>query len=152
MTLLAKLWSWVGSLFNSLEKKTKELIPVAIKVVQGIKDVMDSPVDDIVASVVKAAIPGNADDVLIDKIQGTVKEWLPKILLELTLVEGIANIENQNDQLQAILDKIKLSSDESKNILYHGLSSLILEKLSDGKLSWSDSTAIAEYYYKNFIK
>ena len=114
---------------------------------------MDSPVDDIITFVIKNAIPGSADDVLIDKINATVKEWLPKILIDLNIANAIANINDPNKQLQAILEQLKLSSNETKNIFYHGFCSLILEKLSDGELSWSDSTAIAEYYYKNlYIK
>jgi hypothetical protein len=113
---------------------------------------MDSPVDDIITSILKVAIPGDADDILIDKITAVVKEWIPKILLELKMVEAVANIEDQNEQLAAILGQFKLSSDESKNIFYHGLCSLILEKLSDGKIDWSDSVVISEYYFKNIAK
>ena len=119
---------------------------------QAIKAVMDSPVDDIIATIIKNAIPGNADDILIDKITATLKEWLPKILLELNTAESIAIIEDPNARLQAVLDQFKLSSNETKNIFYHGFCSLIIEKLSDGELSWSDSTAIGEYYYKNIAK
>ena len=49
--------------------------------------------------------------------------------------------------------EVRLLNQYIQNIFYHGFCSLILEKLSDGELSWSDSTAIAEYYYKNlYIK
>lgn len=113
---------------------------------------MDGPVDDVILSIIKNAIPGNADDVLIDKVHKTVQEWVPKILLELNLVNSIANIEDTNEQLKAILAQLKLSSDETKNIFYHGIASLILEKLSDGKFDWTDATAISEYYYQHQVK
>lgn len=138
-------------MFDFLESKTKKLVPVAINVVQGLKAVMDGPVDDVLAFIIKTAIKGQTDDVIIDKTTATVKEWIPKILFELELINSIANIEDQNEQLQAILNQINLSSDEKKKIIYHGLASLILEKLSDGKITWSDSVAISEYYFKNFI-
>jgi len=149
MTLAGRILRRIGTLFQGLKKETKRMVPIAINVVEGIKKVMDGPVDDIVLAVVKNAIHGSADDLLIDKVQAVVKEWLPKILLELKMVEGIAGIEDQNEQLQAILAQFKLSSDESKNIFYHGFCSLILEKLSDGKIDWSDSILISEYYFKN---
>jgi len=113
---------------------------------------MDSPVDDILLFIAKQAIPDTADDVLIDKINSTVKEWIPKILFDLNIANAIANISDPNEQLQAILNALKLSSNETQNIFFHGFGSLILEKLSDGKLSWSDSTAIAEYYYQHIYK
>lgn len=152
MTIAGRVLKFLAGLWRGLGNETKKLVPVAIAVVQGVKKVMDSPVDDVLLAIIKNAIPGNADDVLIDKIKTVVETWVPKVLLELKMVESIANIENQNEQLKAILAELKLSSDETKNIVYHGLSSLILEKLSDGELSWSDSIAIGEYYYKNIAK
>ena len=152
MTFLGKIFRAIGKLFEGLRAETKRLVPIAINIVEGIKKVMDSPVDDIILAIVEGAIPGDADDILINKIKSVVEIWLPKILLELKMIESIANIEDRNAQLQAVLDQLKLSSDETKAIIYHGLASLILEKLSDGKLSWSDAIAIGEYYYQNISK
>lgn len=149
---LKKIWATIKLLYDSLVGNTKKYIPVAINIVEAIKSVMDTPVDDILAEILKRAIPGNADDVLIDKIRLVVEKWLPKILLELKLVDSISLIEDPNEQLKAILAQLKLSSQETQNMLYHGLASLILEKLSDGELSWSDAVAISEYYYINFKK
>lgn len=152
MTIIKRIWDFIARIFRGLDAETKVLVPIAISVVQAVKSVVESPVDDVLTFIIKQAISGNADDVLIDKVNAVLKEWLPKIVLELKLVESIANIEGENAQLQAILSALKLSGDETKNIFYHGFGSLILEKLSDGKLSWSDSTAIAEYYYTHMVK
>jgi hypothetical protein len=152
MTLVGRILRAIGRLFNGLRAELKRLVPIAVNIVQAIKTVMDGPVDDVILSIIEAAIPGNADDILIEKIKSTVTEWLPKILLELKLAESITGIDNLNDQLKAVLVQLKLSSDETQNIIYHGLCSLILEKLSDGKLSWSDSIAISEYYYKEILQ
>lgn len=150
--LLKKIFDGIKKAYNMLTGKTKDFVPVAIKIVNAVKTAMDGSVDDIILFVIKKSIPGEADDVIIDKIKSTVEKWLPKILLELTLIKSIADIEDKNEQLKVILTQLKLSSDETQNIFYHGLASLILEKLSDGELSWSDSVAITEYYYRNFIK
>jgi len=77
---------------------------------------------------------------------------LPGVLLDLKLVNSIANIEDPNEKLKAVLAQFKLSSNDTKNIVYHGLAALAIEKLSDGKLSWSDAVALSEYYYKNVMK
>ena len=149
---LRRLWATIANLFHNVEDEVKVLVPIAIRVVQGVKNVMDGPVDDVILTIVKAAIPGDADDVLIDKVHKTVETWIPKILLELNMVKAVADIEDTNEQLKAILDQLKLSSDETKNIFYHGIASLILEKLSDGKFDWTDATAVAEYYYQHQVK
>ena len=149
---IQRVWGAIISLYEKLTNKAKFYVPVAINVVEAIKSVMDSPVDDIVAEIVKRVIPGIKDDIIIDKAREVIQKWVPKILLELKLVDSIANIEDPNERLKAILSQLNISSDEAKNIIYHGLASLILEKLSDGELSWSDSVAISEYYYKNIVK
>lgn len=150
MTFLQKIFSKIGLFFTGLKAETRRLVPIAVTVVNTIKGIIDSPVDDILAQIIKAAIPGDADDVLIDKVHAVVKEWVPKILMELNSINTIAGIEDQNEQLKAILAEFKLSTNETKNIFYHGLCSLIIEKLSDGKLTWSESIIISEYYVKNF--
>lgn len=150
--LVKKIWDAVKKVYAKMVLKTRSMVPVAINVVQALKVIMDSPVDDILAAIVKAAIPGDADNVLIDKITATIKEYLPKVLFELKLVDSIANIDDPNEQLKAIITQLQLSSNETKAIVYHGLATLILEKLSDGELSFSDAATIAEYYYQNVAK
>lgn len=152
MKALKKLWSWVERVFNQLNAKTKELVPVAINVVQAIKDFELSGSADFIEFVVTKAIPGDADDKAIIAGREIIRKWLPKILLELQMIEVAAGTDDINEKLQLILKRLKLSSDETKNIVYHGIASLIIEKLSDGDLSWSDSIAISEYYYKNILK
>ena len=141
---LHKLWDGIKHIFDGIEKEVKVLIPIAINIVQNIKFLEDTGVADLLTSI----IPGNIDD----KINAKLKDILPKLLLELQMTEAIANITDPNAQLRAILDKVKLSSNDAQNAFYHSLASLILEKLSDGKFSWSDAVAIAEYYYQNVTK
>jgi len=150
--LLKKIWDTVKAMYENLIGRTQKYVPIAVKIVEGIKKVMDSPVDDVILAVVETAIPGDADDKMIEKVKSVVETWLPKILLELKIVDTIANIPGTNDQLQAILSEIKKLSPESQAMIYHGFASLFIEKMSDGELSWSDSIALAEYAYQNYIK
>lgn len=143
-SFLNKLWKGIAKVFEGVRAEAKKSVHIAVLVVQGVKKVMDNPVTDVITAI----IPGEADD----KAKDVIRKWLPKILLELSMVEAVTGIEDPNEQLNAILAKIKLSSDETKNIFYHGLASLIVEKLSDGDFSWSDSVAVAEYYYSHHVK
>jgi hypothetical protein len=150
--LLQKIWNTIKNIFNKVEEKTRELIPVAIKIVEGVKKAVDSPVDDIILSIITTAIPGDADDKLVKKVKTVVEHWIPKLLIELQLIEDINNLPTTNDKMKAIFEKLKLSSNETKNVVYHGLASLVLEKLSDGELSWKDAVVISEFYYQNIAK
>jgi hypothetical protein len=45
-----------------------------------------------------------------------------------------------------------MSPNEARNAYYHALAAMILEALSDKKLTWSEAVQIAEYYYTNIYK
>lgn len=128
---------------------SQKYVPIAINIVEGIKSVMATPVDDILFEILKKSIPGGADDVIIDKIKSVIETWLPKVLLELQIFDTIAVFEDPKEQLKAVLERIKMSSNETQNMLWHGFASLFLEKLSDGKISWKDSVVLSEYYFQN---
>lgn len=148
---LQKLWAGIVDLYDRLVGTSKKVVPLAINIVEAIKKVMDSPVDDVILEIIRLAIPGDADDKMIAKVKDIVEKWLPEILLRLKLADSIAGIEDKNEQLKAILEQLKLSPDAVKNVYYHGLASLILEKLSDGKIQWADAVAISEYAYQHLI-
>lgn len=150
--LIKKIWNAIKRIFNKIDGKTKIMIPIAVKVGQALKKFMDSPIDEILENIITDVIPGDADDVLAANIRNVVEEWLPKLLVELTMMEGVSNIDDPKEKLKAILAKLKLSSKETRNVVYHGLVSLILEKLSEGILDWSESLQISEYYYKYILK
>ena len=66
---------------------------------------------------------------------------------------NIAKVDDKNLQVKMILDAINMSPDEIRNAYYHTFCVMILEKISDGKLTWSESVLLAEYYYnKIYIK
>jgi hypothetical protein len=149
---LKKIWDGVKNIYHKLIGGTQKYVPIAINIVEAVKSVMATPVDDILAEIIKKSIPGGADDVLIDNIKNTVEKYIPLILIELQATEIISNIEDPKEQLKAIFDRIKVSSNETQNILWHGLASLLIEKLSDGRISWSDAVALSEYYFTNLYK
>ena len=150
--LIKKIWSSIRKMFNKLKGTTKEVIPIAIKIVEGVKKVMDTQIDDIVLTIVKNAIPGTADDILIDKVTKFVEKELPKILLQLNIIQSIVGIKNSNEQLKAILAQFNLSSDQQKNKAYHEIAYLTIEALSDGKITRSEAIVLSEYYYTNILK
>ena len=142
--LLKKIWKAIRKVFNRLDDEAKQLLPVAIKIVDAVKKFVDSPVDDFIAAILKEVIPGEADNFVIDKIRKFVEEQLPKIIIQLDLLNSIAEIEDPNEKIRAILAQIAKATEDQKKSMYHTIASLAVEKMSDGKLTWSDSLAIAE--------
>lgn len=150
--ILKKIWETIKNIYNHLIGDTQKYVPIAINIVEGMKKVMDTPVDDVVLEIIKVAIPGDADDKVIDKVKSVVETWVPKVLLELKIVNSIAGITDVNAQLQAILAEVKKLCPETQAILWHGFASLCIEKLSDGKITWSDGVALAEWFFQNVFK
>lgn len=152
MTILGKIFRIIGSLFKSLSSELKKLVPIAIGVVQAVKVVMENPTTDFILRIIKIAIPGDSDNKIIDFVTNKLKEELPKILVALSLSEAIANIEDPEEQVKAVLEKFKFSSDVQKDTFYHNLAFQVMEALADGKLTWSESITLSEYYYKGIVK
>lgn len=150
--ILAVIWAFVAQLWSKADELVEKVTPIAINVVNALKKVNEGTTGDIIETILSLAIPGKADDAIIKVIRERLKEILPKVLLQLNLAQSIADIKDPNEQLKAILTAINLSSDETKNAYYHVLCTMILKALADGKLTWSESVQIAEYYYANLYK
>jgi len=149
--LWTKILSFIKRLYIKLVDETKIYIPIAIKVVEVLKTILDSPVDDIILAVIGALVP-NVPANKLDAIKDKLQAELPKILIELNLVNSIANIEGVNAQLQAILNALKVSPNEVKAEKYHTLASKILVILSDNKIGWGEAVIFTEWYYQTYIK
>lgn len=151
MKFFQKILNFVKKAFGALKNETKEYLPIAIKAVEALKKVMNSPVDDIILTVVGIVIPGIPSD-KVNIIKDKIEAALPKILLEMNLVNSITNIEDTNAQLQAILNALKVSTDDTKAEKYHTLASKLLVILSDGKVSWGEAVMFTEWYYQTYVK
>ena len=149
--LLSKIFSFIKKVYGKLVDETKKYIPIAINVVEVVKKVMDSPVDDVALAIAEQLIPA-IPKAQVDIVKSKVEEYLPKLLLELNLVNDIANITDPNEQLKTILNTLKLSSDDVKAEKYHTLASKLLVILSDGKVTWGEAVVFVEWYYQTYIK
>lgn len=141
---LQTLWNGIKRLFEKANEGVKTLLPVVTELLNNAKLITDSHIGDVLTAI----IPGDADD----KIVAGIRKFLPKALEGLNLAKEISDIEDPNERLKAILAKINVAPDDTKKVFYHGLASLMVEKLSDGVFSWADATAVAEYYYQNYEK
>ena len=150
--LWATIIAFISSLWKRADKLVHQIAPIAISVVEAVKKVNESVTGDIIEHIIESIIPGVQDDVIIGLIRTKLKDVLPKLIIELNIANSIANIEDPNEQIKAIINAINISPDETKNTYYHVLCTKIVEALSDGKLTWSESIHITEFYYSNIYK
>ena len=149
---IARILAFISSLWNKVDKIIDTIAPVSINVVEQIKKINESTTGDIIEILLSNIIPGKGDDLVIIAIRAKLRQILPQILLQMNIVRSVAEIPDINDQMKAIITHINMSPNETKNAYYHIFCTKILEALSDGKLSWSESVQIAEFYYSNIYK
>ena len=149
----AKVKLFIAQLWAKTDELVERIAPIAINVVEQIKTINESTTGDIIELIISKAIKGNADDIAIKAIREQLRKRLPEVLEIMRLSMNIAKVDDANLQVKMILNAINMSPDAVKNAHYHTFCSLILEKISDGKLTWSESVLLAEYYYnKIYIK
>ena len=56
---------------------------------KAVKTFIDSPVNDVICLIVEKAIPGEIDDILIEKAKNILRNVLPKVLLSMSLINEI---------------------------------------------------------------
>lgn len=149
---ISTIMAFIATIWKSVDALVEKVTPIAVNIVNEIKKVNESTTGDIIEMILSAAIPGTADEKVIKLIRSKLKTILPKIILSLNISESIAKIEDPNEQLKAIITAINMSPDSAKNVYYHGLCTMIINALADGKVSWSESILISEYYFKNIYK
>lgn len=146
MKFLKKVWAKVKVLWGKADKVAKRFIPIAINMVEGIKNFNDSNSADFLEFVATTAIPGDADNVIVQKGRKFIKEVFPKILIELKIINSIADLTDDNEKLRAILAQINLSS--VNGIIYKGIAAKALELLADGRFTFDDAVILVTFAYQ----
>lgn len=146
MTLLQKFWGKVKTLWNKADDVAKRFTPIAINIVEAIKNFNDSGKADFLEFVATTAIPGDADNVLVKKGRKFIREVFPKILIELKIINSIADLTDDTEKLKAILAELNISS--VNGIIYKGIAGKALELLADGRFTFDDAIILVTYAYQ----
>lgn len=140
---LRNILNAIGHLFQGLLPELKNAVHIGVTITNAIKE-FDLTHPD-VADIITAIIPGELDNKIKDKIRG----WLPKIVVELRLVEAGLGLTDPNEimkQAIIVLQGLPGATDAKKNFL-NGLSILVAQVTADGKLDWNDAAYILKWYY-----
>jgi hypothetical protein len=143
VSFLRNLWKGLTHIFTSVEDYVKQHIHASVIVVENIKAFIDNPAVDFLTAV----IPGDIDDAIKRKL----REWLPKALLSLQIIQDCAELEDP-ERLHCIIQKIAEATDDQKDLIYHNIAVLLLKYTSDGNFSISDGIGLIEWYYRNKVK
>ena len=150
--LFLEIKLFVLKIWDKADGLVEVIAPVAINVVEQIKTINESTTGDIIELIISKAIKGNANDLAIKAIREQLRKRLPEVIEIMRLSMNIAKVDDANLQVKMILDAINMSPDAVKNAHYHAFCSLVIEKISDGNLTWGESVIIAQYYYDNIYR
>ena len=150
--IFLKVKAFILNIWDRADELVERIAPIAVNVVEQIKLVNDTTAGDIIELIITKAIKGQADDIIVNQIRAKLKGKLPEVIEVMRLALSIAKVDDKNIQAKMVLDAINLSPDQIKNAHYLVFCSMLIESVSDGKLTWSESVMIAEYYYNKIYK
>ena len=150
--IFLRVKAFVLNLWDKADELVERIAPIAVKVVEEIKAINETSTGDIIELIITKAIKGEADDLIIRNLRAKLKEKLPEVIEVMRLALNIAKVDDKNLQAKMVLDAINFSPDQIKNAHYHTFCSMLIESISDGKLTWGESVILAQYVYDNIYQ
>jgi len=149
--LISKAFAWVKSLWTKLDSAVDKLLPIATGIVQKVKVAVESDTFSTIKAIVEFYTP-DAVDLTIDTVVAAVQKIIPKLAVQLEIIESIAGIEDPVEQVAAVIEKLKSLTDEQNEKYWASFAQELLYVLADGKVTWGEAASLAEYHYQNYIK
>ena len=148
-SFLRRLWAGIKKAFEGLKPELKKAISIGVEVVEKMKQYVARPGVDVLTAI----IPGDLDD----RIKERLREWLPRILAEMKLVERCMDETDPQKVVECgVLTLQQITgdwiSDSARKNFYDSLAVMVAQVASDGKLDWSDAKIILKWYYDNVKK
>lgn len=143
--LLNAIKNFIAKIFNGLAAKAKFAVGIGYNITNAIKN-FDTK-NPQVADIITALIPGDLDD----KLKNKLREHLPKIVIQLKLVDNTLGLTDPNEiMMEAIRTLQQINSDyfiREGNL--NNLSIIIAQVSADGKLDWNDAAYVLKWFFDN---
>ena len=147
--LWAKIVAWVKGASSKVDDFIVKYAPIAVTVVNGIKDFNESATADVVEMILS-----NVKDKYGNKLVPIIRTWLevtlPKVIDALNLANEVAESATLAEKILAAQKAIALLPENLNATTWTTLSTLLANSLADdNKLSLSEAFAIICYVYEN---
>ena len=147
--LWSKVVAWVKGASSKVDDFIVKYAPVAITVVNGIKDFNGSATADVIELLLKN-VTDKYGKGYVPMVRKWLEENLPKIIDSLNLANEVAESATLAEKIIAAQKAIALLPDGMNAAMWTNLSTLLANSLADdGKLSLSEAFAIIGYVYEN---
>lgn len=147
-TFFGKIFGWIGDLFHDANQSFLE---TAVTVTQTIKNVLSSPVVDIITGL----IPSNVDNSIVS----ILRDKLPLIIADELLLRQFTSMPADEASAQAMAKKLVDSfgglSDEKKEEFYTSVAAkiyILLQQAKSGvKVTFGQAAALVESAYQAWL-
>ena len=147
--LWSKVVAWVKGATSKVDDFIVKYAPIAITVVNGIKEFNGSATADIVEMLLKS-VTDKYGKAYVPMVRKWLEENLPKIIDALHLANEVAESATLAEKILAAQKAIALLPENLNATTWTTLSTLLANSLADdGKLSLSEAFAIIGYVYEN---
>ncbi len=145
----AKIVAWVKGASSKVDDFIVKYAPIAVTVVNSIKDFNESATADVVEMILS-----NVKDKYGNKLVPIIRTWLevtlPKVIDALNLANEVAEGATLAEKILAAQKAIALLPEGLNATTWTTLSTLLANALADdNKLSLSEAFAIIGYVYEN---
>ena len=129
-------------LFNLLRINSE----IAVKVTSKLKEIVESPITDIITDL----IPGDIDD----KIHEKLKIIIPKVAFKVAIAHGILSVETKDsDALGLIIEHLKKEVNPGLKVSFWVMFSGELNKaLADDKITLAEAIGLSQLIYSEMKK
>lgn len=140
-SFLHNIWAMISQIFTSLKTEAQQAVHIGAQITDAIKtfDTAHPAALDILT----ALIPGTLDDTIVAKLRAE----LPKIVVELRLIDATKGLTDPNEIMLAATKVIQQLSGDYRSTFLNSLSILITKVASDGKLDWNDAAYVMKWFY-----
>ena len=147
--LWSKVVAWVKGASSKVDDFIVKYAPIAITVVNGIKEFNGSATADVIELLLKS-VTDKYGKAYVPMVRKWLEENLPKIIDALHLANEVAESATLAEKILAAQKAIALLPENLNATTWTTLSTLLANSLADdGKLSLSEAFAIIGYVYEN---
>lgn len=143
--LFSQIVIWVKALLGNLLEHFKGAAAIAVDVTTKLKSIVESEAMDIAVDL----IPGNIDNIILDKI----RLILPLVIKKVSFAAGIVEeAESNSDAVHKFIQHLKSLNPDGRKAFWVAFAAELNIALSDGKLSFAEAVILTQMTYAEIVK
>ena len=146
--LWAKIVAWVKGASNAVDNFILKYAPIAVTVVNVIKEFNESSTMDLVEEILNT-VGSKYGAKYIPLVRTWLEKNLPIVIDSLNLAGNVAAGATISEKIAAAREGIAKLPVEIKASIWTSIATMLADSLADNKLSISEAFAIIAYVYEN---